>query len=88
MPLSLSALAFFSVGMNSSGLDQLLKEYFAAKFGLSLDFVAIENQMSPDANGDMGVTGSYRKKAGDKNTFFTLTVNLASRKVKNLQEYG
>jgi len=74
--------------MNSSGLDQLLKDYLAAKFGSTLDYFVIESRMSPDANGDMGVTGSYRKRAGDKNVFFTLTVNLASRKVQNLQEYG
>jgi hypothetical protein len=73
--------------MNSSGLDQLLKDYLAAKFGSALDYFVIESRMSPDANGDMGVTGSYRKRAGDKNVFFTLTVNLASRKVRNLQEY-
>ena len=43
--------------------------------------------MSPDAKGDMGVTGSYRKRAGDKKVFFTATVNLTSRKIQNLQEY-
>jgi len=43
--------------------------------------------MAPDAQGDMGVTGSYRKKAGDKQVFFTVTVNVASRKIQNLQEY-
>ena len=32
-------------------------------------------------------TGSYRKKAGDKKVFFTVTVNIASRKIQNLQEY-
>jgi hypothetical protein len=41
--------------------------------------------MTPDAMGDMGVTGNYRKRAGDKNVFFT--VNAASRKIENLQEY-
>jgi hypothetical protein len=74
--------------MDSSGLDQVVKDYLAAKCGVALDYFAIENRMSPDANGDMGLTGSYRKRAGDKNVFFTLTVNLASRKVQNFQEYG
>ncbi len=73
--------------MNSSGLDQLLKDYLEAKFGLALDYFVIEGQMSPDAKGDVGVTGSYRKKTGDKKVFFTVTVNLTSRKVQNLQEY-
>jgi hypothetical protein len=74
--------------MNSSGLDQLLKSYFEAKFGLALDYFAIEGRMSPDAKGDVGLTGSYRKRAGDKKVFFTVTVNLTSHKVQNLQEYG
>jgi hypothetical protein len=74
--------------MDSSGLDQVLKDYVAAKCGSALDYFMIESRMSPDANGDMGVTGSYRKRGGDKNLFFTLTVNLASRRVQNFQEYG
>jgi len=69
------------------GLDQLLKDYLEARFGLHLDYFVIEGRMSPDANGDMGVTGSYRKSAGGKKVFFTATVNLTSRKVQNLQEY-
>jgi hypothetical protein len=73
--------------MDLSELDQVVKDYLAAKCGTPLDYFAIENRMSPDANGDMGLTGSYRKKASDKNIFFTLTVNLTSRKVQNLQEY-
>jgi hypothetical protein len=43
--------------------------------------------MAPDANGNVGATGSYRKRAGDKKVFFTVTVNLTSRKIQNLQEY-
>ncbi|HKZ42740.1 MAG TPA: hypothetical protein VJ044_17385 [Candidatus Hodarchaeales archaeon] len=73
--------------MNSSGLDQLLKDYLEAKFGSDLDYFAIEGRMSPDAKGDMGVTGTYRKTAGDKKVFFTVTVNVTSRKIQNLQEY-
>jgi hypothetical protein len=74
-------------GVISGDLDRLIKDYLETKFGAPLDYFAIESRMSPDANGDMGVTGSYRKRAGDKNVFFTITVNLASRKVQNLQEY-
>jgi len=73
--------------MNSGELDRLLKEYLEAKFGLALDYFMIEGRMTPDANGDMGVTGGYRKKAGDKKVLFTVTVNVASRKIQNLQEY-
>jgi hypothetical protein len=47
----------------------------------------IEGRMAPDANGNVGVTGSYRKRAGDKKVFFTVPVNLTSRKIQNLQEY-
>ena len=43
--------------------------------------------MAPDMQGDMGVTGSYRKKAGDEKVFFTVTVNVVSRRIQNLQEY-
>jgi len=73
--------------MNASELDRLLREYLDAKFGLTLDYFMVEGSMAPDAQGDMGVTGSYRKKAGDKNVFFTVTVNVASRRIQNLQEY-
>jgi hypothetical protein len=73
--------------MDPSELDQVVKNYLAARCGTALDYFVIENRMSPDANGDMGLTGSYRKKASDKNVFFTLMVNLTSRKVQNLQEY-
>jgi len=73
--------------MNSGDLDKLLKDYLETKFGLALDYFVVESRMAPDAKGDMGVTGSYRKKAGDKKVFFTVTVNVASRNVQNLQEY-
>ena len=73
--------------MNSGELDRLLKDYLEAKFGLTLDYFIVEGRMAPDAQGDMGVTGSYRKKGGDKKVFFTVTVNVASRKIQNLQEY-
>jgi hypothetical protein len=74
--------------MNSGNLDQLLEDYLEARFGLALGYFVIEGRMSPDINGDVGVTGNYRKKAGDKNVFFTLTVNLDSREISNLQEYA
>ena len=73
--------------MNSSELDRLLREYLEARFGLTLDYFMVEGSMAPDAQGDMGVTGSYRKKAADKTVFFTVTVNVTSRKIQNLQEY-
>jgi len=73
--------------MNSSELEQLVKGFLEAKFGVALDYFVIEGRMSPDANGNMGVTGTYRKRTGDKNVFFTVTVNLTSRKIQNLQEY-
>ena len=75
--------------MNSSALDPLgfLKGYLETRFKSTLDYFAIEGRMSPDAEGDFGVTGTYRKRAGDKNVFFTATVNVASHKVQNLQEY-
>ena len=88
LPLPLSAWTFATTGMDSSGLDRVVKDYLAAKCGTALDYFVIENRMSPDANGDMGVTGTYRRRAGEKNIFFTLTFNLASRKVQNFQEYG
>jgi len=73
--------------MNASALEQLLKDYLQEKYGMVLDYFAIEGQMSADAEGKMGVTGNYRKAAGDKKVFFTATVNLNSRKIENLQEY-
>jgi hypothetical protein len=73
--------------MTSGELDQLIKGYLEASLGVALDYFVIEGQIAPDAKGDMGVTGSYRKKAGDKKVFFTVTVNIASRKIQNLQEY-
>lgn len=73
--------------MNASALEQLLKDYLEEKYGLVLDYFAIEGQMSADAEGTTGVTGNYRKAAGDKKVFFTATVNLNSRKIENLQEY-
>jgi hypothetical protein len=87
MSLALSAWTAHVVDMNPNELDQLLKGYLEAKFGAALDFFAIEGQMSPDATGDMGVTGNYRKHASDKNVFFTATVNLTSHIVRNMQEY-
>ena len=75
------------VGMNSSELEQLIKDLLEAKFGVALDYFAIEGRMSPDANGNIGVTGTYRKRTSDKNVFFTVTVNRTSRKIQNLQEY-
>ena len=74
--------------MDSTVVDQLVKDYLTTKCGTPLDYFMIENRMSPDANGDMGVTGSYRKTGGDKDVFFTLTINLDSRRVQNFQEYG
>jgi len=74
-------------GMNSSELEQLIKGFLEAKFGTDLDYFVIEGRMAPDANGNIGVTGTYRKRTGDKNIFFTVTINLTSRKIQNLQEY-
>ena len=73
--------------MDSVELEQLIKKFLEAKFGASLDYFVIEGRMAPDANGNIGVTGTYRKNAGGKNVFFTVTVNLTSRKIQNLQEY-
>jgi hypothetical protein len=73
--------------MDSSALEQLIKSFLETKFGFALDYFVIERRMAPDANGNIGVTGTYRKKAGDKNVFFTVTINLTSRKIQNLQEY-
>ena len=73
--------------MSSSELEQLVKASLEARFGAALDYFVIEGRMSPDANGNIGVTGTYRKRSDDKNVFFTATVNLTSRKIQNLQEY-
>ncbi len=73
--------------MSPTELEQLVKNYLETNYRLILDYFAIEGKMSPDTNGDMGVTGNYRKTASGKNVYFTVTVNLASREVKNLQEY-
>ncbi len=73
--------------MNSGELEQLVKGFLEAKLGISLDYFAIEGRMAPDANGNMGVTGTYRKGPGGRNVFFTVTVDLTSRKLQNLQEY-
>jgi hypothetical protein len=62
------------------------REYLEAKFGLTLDYFIAEGSMAPDARG-MDVTRSYRKKARDKKVFFTVSVYVASRKIRNLQEY-
>ena len=75
------------IAMSSNELEQLVKDFLEAKFGYALDYFKIEGQMTPDANGDIGVTGTYRKRPGDRNVFFTVTVNLASRKIQNFQEY-
>jgi hypothetical protein len=61
--------------MNSAELDQLLKSYLEGEFGLVRDYFVIESRMSPDATGDVGATGTYRKRAADKNVFFTVTIN-------------
>ena len=73
--------------MTPGDLDQLVKHYLEDRFGAPLEFFAIEGRMTPDMNGNIGVTGNYRKKAGDKAVFFTATVNLALATIKNLQEY-
>jgi hypothetical protein len=73
--------------MSTSELEQLIKDFLETKLGVALDHFSIEGRMSPDANGDMGVTGTYRKRSDDRNVFFTVTVNLASRKIQNFQEY-
>jgi hypothetical protein len=71
----------------SDDLDQLIRTYLETRLKAPLDYFVIEGKMAADANGDMGVTGSYRKKAEDKKVFFTVTVNVSSRKIQNLQEY-
>ena len=85
--LKFSACMPLESKMNASELDQLLRGYLESKFGLTLDYFMVEGNMAPDTQGDMGVTGSYRKKAADKKVFFTVTVNVTSRKIQNLQEY-
>jgi hypothetical protein len=73
--------------MASDAVDQLIKDFLEARLRTSLDYFAIETRMSPDPNGDMGVTGSYRKHSSEKNVFFTATVNSTTHKIRNLQEY-
>lgn len=73
--------------MVSSELNQLLKNYLQSKVSSALEDFVIEGRMSPDAIGDMGVTGSYRLKGADRKFFFTVTVNLTSHKIQNLQQY-
>jgi len=85
--LNFSACMLLESKMNASELDQLLRGYLEAKFGLTLDYFMVEGGMAPDTQGDMGVTGSYRKKPGDKNVFFTVSVNVVSHRIQNLQEY-
>lgn len=85
--LGLSRPSPLKANVESGEVDRLLKAYLEAKFGVSLDYFAIEGRMTPDTKSDVGVTGNYRRKPGDKNTYFTATVNLDSRTVQNLQEY-
>ena len=73
--------------MASIQLDEMIRDYLETRFGSTLDFFAIEGRMTADAQGDVGVTGTFRKKAGDKNVFFTATVNVPLHTVVNLQEY-
>lgn len=73
--------------MNSTELEKLIRDFLETKFGFAPDYFVIEGRMAPDANSNMGVTGTYRKRTGDKNVFFTVTVNLTSHKIQNLQEY-
>jgi len=68
-------------------LQQLLKNYVESKVGSALEDFTVEGRMSPDAMGDVGVTGSYRIRSEDRKFFFTVTVNLTSRKIQNLQQY-
>jgi len=70
-----------------SELNQLLKKYLESKIGSALGEFVIEGRMPPDAIGDMGVTGSYRIGSEDRKFFFTVTINLTSRKIQNLQQY-
>ncbi len=87
LSLELSVWDELNEGMSSSELEQLIRDSLESKFGVALDYFVIEGRMSPDVNGNMGVTGTYRKGAGDKNVFFTVTLNLTSHKVQNVQEY-
>jgi hypothetical protein len=73
--------------VNSGQVDRLLKDYLEAKLRSTFDYLAIEGKMTPDPNGDIGVTGNYRKKLSDKNIFFTATINVEARTVQNLREY-
>jgi hypothetical protein len=73
--------------VNSGQVDRLLKDYLEAKLRSTFDYLAIEGKMTPDPNGDIGVTGNYRKKLSDKNVFFTATINVEARTVQNLREY-
>ena len=57
----------------SEDVDRLIREYLETKFGRPLDYFVIEGRMSPNTNGDTGVTGNYRKAATDKNVFYTVT---------------
>ena len=70
-----------------SELHQLLKNYVESKVGSAVEEFVIEGRMSPDAIGDVGVTGSYRIGSEDRRFFFTVTVNLTSRRIQNLQQY-
>lgn len=85
--LKLTVSSPLKASMDSSEVDQLLKDYLEAKFGSPLDYFAIEGRMTPDTKSNIGVTGNYRKRPGDKNTYFTATVNVEARTVQNLQEY-
>jgi hypothetical protein len=73
--------------IDSGQVDRLLKDYLEAKLRSTFDYLAIEGKMTPDPNGDIGVTGNYRKKLSDKNIFFTATINVEARTVQNLREY-
>jgi hypothetical protein len=73
--------------MDSGELEQLIKSFLEAKYRVAFDYFVIQGRMNPDANGNVGVTGTYRKGANDKKVFFTVTINLTSRKIQNLQEY-
>jgi hypothetical protein len=77
----------FIPDMNSVEFDRLLRDYLQTRLKSNLDYFAIEGRMSPDAEGNMGVTGNYRKRPGDKNVFFTVTVNILTHVIQNLQEY-
>jgi hypothetical protein len=68
-------------------LHQLLKKHIESKVNSPLEDFAIEGHSSPDATGDVSVTGSYRIGSEERRFFFTVTVNLISRKMQNLQQY-